>query len=67
MYVSCKCCVWSGRDRCYGLIIRPKESYRMFGVSEYDHEASTVWRPWPTRGCCAMGGGELLLLFQISK
>ena len=28
----------------------------MCGVSERDREASTVRRPWPTRGCCAMGG-----------
>ena len=25
------------------------------GVSECDHETSTVRRPWPTSGCCAMG------------
>jgi len=24
------------------------------GVSEYDHETSTVRRPWPTGGCCPM-------------
>jgi len=24
------------------------------GVSECHHEASTIRRPWPTRGCCAM-------------
>ena len=23
-----------------------------------DREASIMWRPWPTRGCCAMGGGD---------
>jgi len=27
------------------------------GVSECDREASTMRRPWPTGGCCAMGGG----------
>ena len=26
-----------------------------FGVSECDREASKMRRPWPTRGCCAMG------------
>jgi len=26
------------------------------GVSECDRQASTLRRPWPTRGCCAMGG-----------
>jgi hypothetical protein len=25
-------------------------------VSECDREASTVRRPWPTRGCCPMEG-----------
>ena len=25
-------------------------------VSEYEREASTLRRLWPTRGCCAMGG-----------
>jgi hypothetical protein len=24
-------------------------------VSECDREASIMRRPWPTRGCCAMG------------
>jgi hypothetical protein len=27
MSVSCKCCVWSGRGLCVGLITRPEESY----------------------------------------
>jgi hypothetical protein len=26
------------------------------GVSECDRKASTVRLPWPTRGCCVMGG-----------
>ena len=25
------------------------------GVSGCDHEASTMRRPWPSRGCCALG------------
>ena len=28
------------------------------GVSECDREASIIRRPWPTGGCCAIGGGE---------
>jgi hypothetical protein len=28
------------------------------GVSENDRKASTMRRPWPTGGCCAMGVGE---------
>jgi hypothetical protein len=27
-----------------------------FGLSECDHEASTMTRPWPTGGCCTTGG-----------
>jgi len=27
------------------------------GVSERDRVASIIGRPWPTRGCCALGGG----------
>ena len=27
------------------------------GVSECDRKASVMRRPWPTKGCCAMGGG----------
>jgi len=29
MSVSCKCCVFSGRGLCVGLIFRPEESYRV--------------------------------------
>jgi len=35
----------------------PREYY----VSECDREASVMGRPWPARGCCAMGGGKLSL------
>ena len=42
--------VLSSRGLCVGLIIRPEEC----DVSECDREAS-IMRPWPTRGCCAMG------------
>jgi hypothetical protein len=31
-YVSCECCVLSGRGLCGGLIARPEESYRMWCV-----------------------------------
>ena len=46
MSVCCGCCVLSGRGLCDGLITRPEESC----LSEWDHESSTVGRPWPTRG-----------------
>jgi hypothetical protein len=59
--VSCECCAvccqvgvsasgWSLGQR------RLNEC----GVSsECVREASIMRRPWPTRGCCAMGGGKL--------
>ena len=53
MSVCCECCVLSGRGLRVGLITRPEESYRV-GVSECDHESSTMRRPWPTGDCCAM-------------
>jgi len=28
----CECCVWSGRGLCDGLVTRPEESYRVWGV-----------------------------------
>jgi hypothetical protein len=53
MFVSCECCVLSGRGLCVGLITRP-ESPTNCDVSEYDHASSTMRRPWPTGSCCAM-------------
>ena len=47
MSVCCECCVWSGRDLCDRLIIRPEES-------QWDCESSVMRRPWPTGGCCDM-------------
>ena len=32
MSVSCKCCLLSGRDLCFGLITLPEESYRVWSV-----------------------------------
>jgi len=32
--------------------------FSVCGVSERDHEASKMSRPWPTRDFCAMGTGE---------
>jgi hypothetical protein len=54
MFFSCECHVLSGRGFCVGLITHPEESYQL-DVSECNHEASIMRRPWPTRGCCATG------------
>jgi hypothetical protein len=53
MSVSCESCVLSDRGLCVGLITRPEKSYRVRCVC--DREASVMRRPWPTRGCGAMG------------
>jgi len=47
MSVFCDCCVLSRRGR------SPTECF----VTECDREASTIRRPWRTRGCRAMGVG----------
>jgi hypothetical protein len=55
MFVSCECCVLSGRGLCDGPIPRPEESYQLWRVSECDLETSKRRRPRPTGGCCATG------------
>jgi hypothetical protein len=59
MSVSCECCVLTGRGLCVGLITRPEESCRVWCVSECDREASIMTRPWPTGGCCTVGGKKI--------
>ena len=51
MFVSCECCVLSGRGLCDGLITRPEDSYLLWCVVVCDQETS----PWPALGCSAMG------------
>ena len=58
MSVACEYCILSGRSLCVELITRLEESYRVRCVC--DCEASVTRRPWPTSGCCAMGGEELI-------
>jgi hypothetical protein len=53
MFVTCDCSVLSERDLCVGLITLSEESSDC-GVSECDHQSSTMRRSWPTKGCCAM-------------
>ena len=48
-FVSCECCVLSGRGLCVGLFTCPTEG----DVSECDRGASTVRWPWLTGGCDA--------------
>ena len=50
MFVCCKCCILSGRDLCYELIIHPEESYRTWCVILYDLETSRMRRLWPALG-----------------
>jgi hypothetical protein len=38
MFVSCECCVLSGRGLCVGLITRPEVSYRVWCVCVCDNE-----------------------------
>jgi hypothetical protein len=51
---SCECCQVEVSASGWSLGQRsPTEC----GVSECDREASIKRRPWPIRGCCAIGGG----------
>ena len=62
MFVCCECCVLSDRGLCDGLITRPEESYRLWGVVVCDQETSCARRLYtpqraakykPTMGCSA--------------
>jgi hypothetical protein len=56
MFVSCECCVSSGRGLCDGLIIHSEEAYRLCEcVIVCDLETSRMRRPRPELGCCATG------------
>jgi hypothetical protein len=55
MYVSCECCVLSGRGLCVELVPRTEESYRVWCVYQCDREASFLTRPRPPKGCRAIG------------
>jgi hypothetical protein len=59
MPVSFESCLLSGRGLCVGLITRAEEFYRVWCVSEYDHETSKMRKPWPNRVRCTnrWGGG----------
>jgi hypothetical protein len=56
MSVSCECCQVEVTATGWSLVQRsPTECV----VSECDREASTMRRPWPTRGCCAIGSSPV--------
>jgi hypothetical protein len=66
MSVCCECSVLSGRGLWDGPITRSEESYRVCGVSKCDCEASTMRRPWPTKGCRTMGNKiRILSVFVV--
>jgi hypothetical protein len=46
IYVSCECCVLSGRGLCDGLITRQRNAIEC-DVSQRELENSTRRRPWP--------------------
>ena len=62
MSVSCECCALSGTGLCTGwsLVQRSPTDYH---VSERNREASIMRRPWPTRGCCAVGKTNELFIY----
>jgi hypothetical protein len=53
MFVSCQCCVLSGRDLCDGLITRPEESYRLWCVTVCDLVTSVLRRLRLIKDCNA--------------
>jgi hypothetical protein len=50
MFVSCECCMLSGRGLSDGLITRPEDSYRLWCVIVCDLETSRIRRLKPTSG-----------------
>jgi len=60
MSVPCECCVLSGKDFCYELIIHLEEFYRLWCVVLCDLETSWMRRPWPTLGSSKKNKQELL-------
>jgi hypothetical protein len=70
MFVSCECCVLSGRGLCDELISRPEESCRVMCVSVY--AKPRMERPWPgiesrrrERGDIKDGQGKLVCVESL--
>jgi hypothetical protein len=62
MFVSCDCCVLSGRGLCDELITRPEESYRLWYFVVCGLETSRMRRPWPALGRSATGKEQYVSL-----
>jgi hypothetical protein len=64
MFVCCECCVLSRRGLCNGLITRPEESYRLWGVVVCDQETSKTrgLKPatglWKVQAQCVVTAGK---------
>jgi hypothetical protein len=60
LFVSCGCCVFSGRGLCDLLITRPEESYPVWCVCRFHREASITRDPDPLGPVAPWGwGGEV--------
>jgi hypothetical protein len=53
MSFSCECCLLSSRGLASSLSL-VQRGRTDCGVFKCDRETSTMRRPWPSRGCCAM-------------
>jgi hypothetical protein len=68
IYVSCECCVLSGRGLCDGLVPRPEESYRVRCVwLSVIVKPRKLRRPRPPRGCRAIGGKTNLFITSLNQ
>jgi len=52
-YLSCECCMLSGRSLCVGLVTRPEGSYRLWCVWVQSWSLENDEALAPTRGLCA--------------
>ena len=66
MFISCECCVFSGRGLCDELITRPEESYRLWWVVVCDIETSRMRSPWPALSCSATAKKKCVCVYMLS-
>ena len=62
MFVSCECCVLSGRDFCNKVITHPEVPYHLWSAAVCDLETSIMRRSWTWWNTALPGGGEPFLL-----